>query len=335
MMNKSKNPKPICNYTIEKGEKDQSNRVPKTMAKILEEIRNNTGKWPRMAGGLLFAIEGEEIQYFDRHAAFFGWLQSTCGHVYWQNSGPGFITRQEFYEEWQRQAIKYDAVEKLPHEPMLADHYYTKKNLVPGDGSYLTKLVGFFSPETSVDRELILALFVAPGWGGPPGSRPMFMITAEGGRGCGKSKLCHAVSAVYGGAIDVLPTEKMDGIKTRLLSTEAMNRRLCLLDNIKTTRFSWGELEGVVTGNTISGKRLYVGEGSRPNRLTWMITMNGASLSTDLAQRVIEIRLASPSYDPEWENKVFGFIRENREAILADVIAFLRGPQQKIESPSR
>ena len=67
----------------------------------------------------------------------------------------------------------------------------------------------------------------------------------------------------------------------------------------------------------------------------WMMTINGASLSTDFAQRIIKICLADPVYDPDWQEKVFGFIQGNRNEILADVVAFLHGPVQAIESPSR
>jgi hypothetical protein len=83
--------------------------------------------------------------------------------------------------------------------------------------------------------------------------------------------------------------------------------RIALLDNVKTTRFSWAELEALITREVISGKRMYVGDASRPNLITWLITLNGASLSTDMAQRVVEIRLADPEYRETWESEVTAF----------------------------
>ena len=52
----------------------------------------------------------------------------------------------------------------------------------------------------------------------------------------------------------------------------------------------------MITTDIISGKRLYMGEGRRPNTITHVITLNGASLSKDLAQRCIPIKLARPKW---------------------------------------
>ncbi len=92
------------------------------------------------------------------------------------------------------------------------------------------------------------------------------------------------------------PQEDIGTIKTRFLSPEAAGKRIATLDNLKTPRFSWAEFENLITADTINGKRMYVGDGSRPNFITWTITLNGASLSTDMAQRVVEIRLREPTY---------------------------------------
>jgi hypothetical protein len=60
--------------------------------------------------------------------------------------------------------------------------------------------------------------------------------------------------------------------------------------------------------------------------LIWVITLNGASLSKDLAQRVIVVKVKRPSYSPTWENKVRDYIEENRWAIIGDIVAELRAP---------
>jgi hypothetical protein len=111
---------------------------------------------------------------------------------------------------------------------------------------------------------------------------------------------------------------------TRLLSPAALDRRIAFLDNVKTLRFSWADLEALITGDVISGRALYVGEGRRPNTLTWFITLNQASLSRDMAQRTIPIRLARPKHDPSWEAETWNFIEENRWAIVGDALAILR-----------
>ena len=110
---------------------------------------------------------------------------------------------------------------------------------------------------------------------------------------------------------------------------------MALLDNVKTTRFSWAELESLITSPVINGRRLYVGDASRPNYFTWCITLNGASLSTDMAQRTVEVRLAPPEYRKNWDREVAQFIDSNRQAILADVVAVLRRPRKRVTKFSR
>ncbi len=97
-----------------------------------------------------------------------------------------------------------------------------------------------------------------------------------------------------GGHVDVRPGEDIDRLMTRLLSPAALDRRVVLLDNVKTLKFSWADLEALITSDIISGRRLYAGEGRRPNSLLWCITLNRAGLSKDLAQRVVIIRLRRP-----------------------------------------
>ncbi len=93
---------------------------------------------------------------------------------------------------------------------------------------------------------------------------------------------------------------------------------------MKSHRFSWAELEALITASIISGKRMYVGEGRRPNMLTWFITLNGASLSTDMAQRCVIIKVGEPARTGTWEEDATRFVEENRLRIVADCIAFLQ-----------
>src|SRR5262249_38538861 len=105
--------------------------------------------------------------------------------------------------------------------------------------------------------------------------------------------------------------------------------------NVKTLRFSWSELEALVTADVISGRRLYVGEGRRPNTLLWFITLNKASLSKDMAQRCVIIRVKRPPRDPNWEAETWQLIDANRWAIVGDVLAELQRPVGRLERYSR
>src|SRR5437016_12783758 len=97
-------------------------------------------------------------------------------------------------------------------------------------------------------------------------------MTGGGGRGVGKSTTAQALAGVAGGHFDVRPNEDIDKIMTRLLSPLALETRVAMLDNVKTLRFSWADLEALITTDVISGRQLYDGEGRRPNTLTWVVT---------------------------------------------------------------
>jgi hypothetical protein len=97
------------------------------------------------------------------------------------------------------------------------------------------------------------------------------------------------------------------------------------LDNLKTLKFSWAELEGMITSSEIDGHCMYVGQSTRPNTLTWFITLNGASLSTDMAQRAVIIKIRRPDRKGTWEEETRQFIETHRAALLSDIIGMLRG----------
>jgi hypothetical protein len=114
-----------------------------------------------------------------------------------------------------------------------------------------------------------------------------------------------------------------------------LGRRLALLDNVKKLRYSCSELECLITSDVISGRQLYVGEGRRPNTLTWAITLNGANLSSDLAQRCIIVKVARPEYSATWEEEATAFIEANRWGVVGDILAALRESAAPLARHSR
>jgi hypothetical protein len=104
---------------------------------------------------------------------------------------------------------------------------------------------------------------------------------------------------------------------------------------VKTLKFSWGDLEALITADVISGRCLYVGEGRRPNTLVWLITLNQASMSRDMAQRCIPVRLKRPRHDPSWEADTWALINNHRWEIIGDILAELRRPVAKLDRYSR
>ncbi|HUY32857.1 MAG TPA: hypothetical protein VMV69_08755 [Pirellulales bacterium] len=308
--------------------------VPMPVNLAIDTIRTATGNWPRRVSDVLFVPAERSISWLEKPASLFGWAGAMSGIVSWR-TGIGYVTKQEAFCELQRTAKVYHGVEVLPHWPTVDGHYYATPTPACGSGSTLGALLDRFCPATQIDRDLLLAATVTPGWGGPPGARPAFLLTSDLGRGTGKSKTCAMISRLWGGALDFNHREDLGTIKQRLLSPEGLTKRVALLDNLKTLKFSWAELEALITATDISGKRMFVGEGSRPNLLTWFITLNGASLAKDMAQRVVIIKVNRPAYSADWEEGTIEFIEKHRDALLADVAAFYAGQASTLERHSR
>jgi hypothetical protein len=249
--------------------------------------------------------------------------------------GIGYLTPTEVHHGCGRLLDNFEAIERQPHHPKMQGHYYACKFPKPGNGDAMRLLLARFNPETEVDADLIQAAIATLYWGGKSGQRPAFLITSDDGRGAGKTRFVSMLSHLVGGHIDLSANEDIQVLKQRLLSPEGMMLRLALLDNAKTMNFSWAEFEALITTTHISGKRLYVGEARRPNNLTYFITLNGASLSTDIAQRCCIIKLAKPIYSGSWEDDTMALIDDLREDIIADALGFLQSPAQTLERCSR
>ncbi|HEY1599246.1 MAG TPA: hypothetical protein VGG64_06565 [Pirellulales bacterium] len=316
---------------VETGEGKDRGIAALPMRDVLENLRRITGDWPRRVGRALFVVEGNEVCWLNSPAGVFGWAAAKHGQVPWHR-GTAFVSKEEFYAELQRTATAYDAVERIPHVPFMPRAFYVGGMPEPGDGDALTNLLSRFCPASDIDADLILGMFATAIWGGPPGARPAFVITADKGRGIGKTKLPTMLSHVTGGLVDFSATEDVGSIKARLLSADAAGTRIALLDNVKSLRFSWAELEALITAPIISGKRMYVGEANRPNTLMWVVTLNGASLSTDMAQRSVIIKLAPPIRSASWEESTTAFILENRDRIIADLVGFYLRPKALTQS---
>ena len=322
----------ISNGMVEIGDDDKRSVTPLAMRAIIDHVNNATDGWPRFSNGCLFVIENSEIRWLEKTEDFTASLH-LVKPLRW-HGGECFVTRAEFRSSFIAQSTRYAAIEKYPHEPPISDHFYISPPPQPGDGEFLRQFLDFFNPESDIDRELLKLSLLTMAWGGPGGKRPAFLITANG-RGCGKTLAAEMLSSVFGGYMSFSLADTVSDIKQRLLSPGALEKRVAILDNVKTSKISSGDIEALVTANEISGKRMYVGESSRPNTLTWFITVNGASLSKDMAQRSIPICLARPSYSGDWDKDVLEFAGTHRQEIIADILGALREPRTKLAKYTR
>lgn len=305
-----------------------------TIGSILTKL---TSGWPRSVGGSLFVPNDGRpgVSWIPDTDSLFAYIGRATGHPPEFKGMPGFHTKRELFADVSRTATQYEAVDELPHHPPMLGHFYACDIPPSGNGKRLNELVSLFSPETDIDRDLILAAFVTPFWGGSGGTRPAFCITSDAGKGCGKSTLAASIGQLAGGALDVSAGEDIGAVKARLLSPEGTTKRVVWLDNVKSHRLSWAELESLITSPVISGKRMYVGEGMRPNTLMFVLTMNGVSLSTDMAQRSVIIKLKRPDYSGTWAEETRNFIELHRRELVADVLGFLRSPVEALTKHTR
>jgi hypothetical protein len=330
----------FSNYRTESGQgEEKSVRVALRVSELDRRLEAIVGHWPKRVRDTLFwESEQHEPVYLRSAPQLFAWIDKRA-QVDW-TKGAKFIPQERFYEHKRMTSEKFEAIETLPHWPPLPGVYYMHE-AIPKSGGFLGELVDYFNPATDEDRQLILCMILTLFWGGAPGSRPAFLITGPDqdplqGRGVGKSLMPQILAQeLIKGYINVLPTEDIATVKTRLLSEGGNQARMAMIDNIKTLRFSWGDLEGLITDPLISGRALYLGNGTRPNSLVWVLTVNGASLSKDMAQRCIVIKLDRPPYRAGWAEEVRDFIRAHRPEILAEIRDTLEADPVPLKTRSR
>lgn len=308
---------------------------------IVADLFADTDGWPCVVDGKPFVIDASRVSEHDatpfadfltKPDELFAWI-SLRMPIAWMTGcdkqGMSYLTKQEFHHVVSKRGKQYDAVERYPHEPHLPNHYYlwnAPTEYVPNGKYFETMLTYITNTVTDADRALLRAMFMVPAWGCPHGKRPMFVIEADA-VGSGKTTITDILGLLYGGILEYKHTAKgEEEFMTRLLSPAARHQRIVRIDNAK------GELGGqfleyLVTANIFSGRELYEGEGSRPNTCTTVVTGNTVRLSEDIASRCYFIRLHKPtSYDPGWDTQIKGYVQENRDKILADIVWTLGMP---------
>ena len=317
----SMKPMKVVNALITVTDDGAKHVQPYPMRAILHQVNSICSDWPRRVASALFIDDGDDgicwLEKPSQTVAHIGLKSSDPPEFY---TTPGCHTKTELHNALQMTARAYEYCEDFPHIPPVENHYYSCPSYQPGNGETISQLLDRFEPATLIDRDLILSLIMTLFWGGRRGTRPAFLITAEKGQGSGKSKLIELLSYIVGGAISVTAGEKIADLKKRMLSNEGLSSRVVLLDNIKSDKFSWGDLEALITAPTISGHRIYVGEFTRPNLFTFCFTLNGPSLSEDLAQRCVVIKLKKPVNSTGWLEDTYKFIDDKRDAIISDVV---------------
>ena len=330
------------NYDLEFVENDKGKIKPvsvpipwnQVMDRIIAKTQGNLAR----VDNLMFAKPpepGGEIHYLENHAAFFGILGvSNRTTIDWTNVQKS-MKREEAFSTIKLRLNKYRGIETAPHHPVMPNLYYNHPILPEPDNQAVSDLLDCFCPETSEDRAFILSMFLTALWGGGEGQRPAFVVASKDGRGSGKSTVGEMIAAVLGQPfISGGTKQSIEDLKTRILSPEGLTSRVVIFDN-ETGRVSCGELAGLITSPLISGRRLYEGEGRRPNNLLWIITLNTPSLDSDLASRSIPVSVKKPTYSPDWKTETLALVESHRWGIISALIAMLKTDTPRLDTVTR
>lgn len=329
--------KPVVENFKLVGEGKDAEKVAREHGEIANDIFSACEGWPRSIDSVLSAPGKDLPSIPEKNAVrslrtihdLFGWIKEAC-RVEWVASCRGGepLTRLEFLSYLRdNPAVRYDGISYLPHSPAIPDLYYVPTDLPGSTGKALAGFVAAFNPESELDRDLLLAALLTPGWGGLPGQRPAFVFTSAHGRGAGKTTTAEVISKVWGGSITTdLSRKSLDEFKARLLDQTSQSKRIVLVDNIKTS-VSNPQIEAMITSSVLDGKRMYHGDFRRPNLLTWFLTANSPRLSRDLTDRSVPVRIGKPK-GRDFQGWAAKFLAARRGELLADLLAILESPDK-------
>ena len=217
---------------------DESGRNPEGRHPdhIRRRLARLTRGWPKRVGPRLFAEGGDARPvWIESPAGLVAWAEAELGRtsgspasrVAWQDRVRGARSRAEFLEYLQRTAPAFKGLELFPHHQPAPDRYYMHPAPGGGDGAALGELIGYLTPATEHDRQLILAFLATLFWAGPPGQRPAFVFEADDptgakGRGAGKSMVTILAQLLLEErVVQTEGGEDFERLKSRLLSSSA------------------------------------------------------------------------------------------------------------------
>jgi hypothetical protein len=344
---KRANEKPFQNFRwVEKGSPDGKSkdiREPIHINELISEVHRRFWNFPRKVGSFLFDHDRTtgEIRAIPDSRTLCAWIAEKSGHqVNWAKI-EGAVTQEQLFPSLDFNCQKYNLISEVPSWPARTDVYYTH-GLLPeptSDARYFNELSSFFNPDTPEDATLLRVMFASPLYFRPKIDRPIWVIDSTTGQESGKTKLVEMLSYLYGGDGESgspiwVDYKQINGennygtILKRLLSSDGRKKHIFLLDNV-VGYFKCSALATLATQGEITGMAPYGhGEETRPNDLTYVITVNSASLDRDLISRSFFINIKRPDIVvKEWERNIIRYIQAHRLQIIADIIGILeRGP---------
>jgi len=334
----------ITNYREEEIETPEGVKKAKLaipITAIVQDVLCICGGWPKRIGRELFFDNAGAIEILPGDPEFLAFVLARAELV-WAGGvdaeGVCLTTKPEVRAGVVHSCEQVDDVSEFPLFPEPAGIYITSRftKSERTDGSCLTDFLKRFRPATEADEALIWALALTPFWGGPPGERPLIVITGPEGQGVqetGKSTLADLVGLVAGGAFRVRLGRGDFGedVAKQILGDAAIRYRVMLFDNLSGLTES-AELADLITAPVIHGRPAYGRQRARANRLTWTATSVSPEFDEDLSSRCVVIHLLAPANgaDPEFRAVGAAFVMENHARLISDALSILGGEKRFI-----
>lgn len=334
------NERPFSNFREVAGKKGHPEHVMVPINELITEVHTRFLGFPRVLGEILFDWDKDKqaVRYLTSREELFAWIQRISRNNAEWTSETGAVSRAELFCALQQSSIRYSGISNAPHYPVRKDIFYTHAPLPPPDPTHTVfwELVKFFNPANAANRLLLAAFFIAPMFYDGRNDRPLWIIDTDDAQASGKTAIVKANAYLYSSeplSIEMAQLERdSTQVKKRMLSTVGRLKRIVLFDNV-TKSVRSASLAVLITENFITGLAPYGRtEESRPNDMTYCITVNGARVDTDIASRSYTVRIRAPrKQDSMWANHLYGFIDKNRSQIFADIIHMMQNVKVKAQ----
>ncbi len=338
---KEANRTPFRNYISEERESGRRKfveKLPRQINELVKDLHTRLLGAPYKVGDLMFDQDRDsgKINYLYDAADLFSWIARKTQTIVDWSKIDGTVTKTEFFSALSSEAKEYQAISHIPDFPVRDDVFYSHEKIpAPSEGNKIFwDFVDFFSPADDESKSVLASFIMAPIFFFPGVDKPLFIIDSIDGQGSGKSTIPMIVAKLYGSNSgiggEVIDTslydleKNYDEVVKRVISAEGRNARIFRIDNVIGSLKS-ANLSRMVTMSSISGRASYGrGEESRPNNLTYVVTVNGATVDTDIASRAFYIMLKRPRMAVNWKENIFRYIDTHRMEIFADILDILK-----------
>lgn len=326
----------FCNYRTETkiaNGKEKHVEVPRTINEMIEDIHTRFLGFPRRLGKTtLFDHDRDtgNIELLQSNASTIAWFSEKSKNPVMWKQGNGLATKEEFFAALIRNSIAYEKISEVPNYPIRPDVYYTYRSALKPTPNHeaFKKFMSFFNPGDPASAVLMRTMVASMMFYAPGIQRPCWIIDSKAGQASGKTTFAELVCYLYKCTpiktnVQELSRDAKE-LNKRLVSVTGRNSLMLLVDNVRGV-FDNAYFADLVTGFNISGKAPYgIGEESRPNDLTYVITSNSATIGSDIASRAFLFYIAPPpKRTGEWKDMVMKYIDAHRYEILGDIYDIL------------